>query len=62
MIKNYRLNKNYTQKELAKIIGIDKRTLQRIENHETKPKLEIFKKLIEELDIKDKDIINYIKK
>ena len=62
MIRCYRLKNNLTQKELADIIGIDTRSLNRYESGASKPPIRVLKKLIETLKIKDKDIINYIKK
>ncbi len=61
MFKRYRLQKNFTQEKLADLTGLDTRTIQRIENNERKPSLESLAKLIKALDIKDKDIIKYIK-
>lgn len=61
MFKRYRLQKNFTQEKLADLTGLDTRTIQRIENNERKPSLESLTKLIKALDIKDKDIIKYIK-
>ena len=62
MLKTYRLHKKLTQEELAKIVGIDVRSIQRYENGEGKPTINILKRLIKALNIKDKDILNYIKK
>ena len=61
MFKRYRLQNNFTQEKLADLTGLDTRTIQRIENNERKPSLESLAKLIKALDIKDKDIIKYIK-
>lgn len=62
MIKKYRKLRNYTQEELAEIIDISVRQLQRLENYESDPKISTLKKIIKTLKIEDKDIINYIKK
>lgn len=62
MIRKYRKIKNYTQEELAEILNISVRQLQRLENYESDPKLSTLKKIIKVLKIEDKDIINYIKK
>ena len=62
MFKKYRELRGYTQLELAELIDKDVRTIQRIENEETKPTMESFKRLVKILKIDDKDIINYIKK
>lgn len=62
MIKENRIKKNYTQEELAEIINISARQMQRIEKDENKTKLETLKKLIKVLQIPDDEIIEYIKK
>ena len=61
MFKEYRKKKNYTQEYLAELINVDTRTIQRIEAEKTKPSLDTFKKLVKILEIKDKDILDYIK-
>ncbi len=62
MFKEYRKAKKYTQEQLAEITEVDTRTIQRIENGERKPSMDTFKKLVKALEIKDKDILEYIKK
>ena len=62
MIKENRLKRNYTQEELAEIIEISPRQLQRIEKNEDKTKIETLKKIIKALKIPDKEILEYIKK
>ncbi len=62
MIKENRIKKNYTQEELAEIINISPRQLQRIEKDEEKTKIETLKKIIKVLQITDKEIIEYIRK
>ncbi len=61
MFKKYRKLKKYTQEQLAELTNLDTRTIQRIENEEVKPSMDTFKKLIKVLDIKDKDILDYLK-
>lgn len=61
MFKRYRELKGYTQEELAEIIEVNPRTIQRIENKETNPKIKTFRKLIKILQISDKDISYIIK-
>ena len=61
MLKEYRIKNNYTQEQLAEIINISPRQLQRIEKDEDKTKIETIKKLIKILNISDKDILNYMK-
>ena len=62
MIKEYREKRGYTQEELAEIIDISPRQLQRIEKDENKTKIETIKKIIKVLKIEDKEIIEYLKK
>lgn len=61
MFKKYRELKGYTQEELAEIIEVNPRTIQRIENKETNPKIKTFRKLIKILQISDEDISYIIK-
>ena len=62
MFKKYRLKKGLTQEELAEILNISTRQLQRIENEECIPSLNIIKRIIQVLNIKDEDILEYMKK
>ena len=61
MFKEYREKRNFTQEELAELIDVSTRTIQRIENKETNPKIKTLRKLIHILKIKDEDIIKIIK-
>lgn len=62
MFKKYRVQKGYTQEQLAELLDISPRHLQRIENVEIIPTLDMFRKLVKILNISDKDILEYIKK
>lgn len=62
MIKEYRIKNNYTQEQLAEIINISPRQLQRIEKDEYKTKIETIRKIIRVLNIPDEEILKYIKK
>ena len=62
MIKENRIKKNYTQEELAEILNISTRQLQRIEKDEDKTKIGTMRKIIKILEIPDKEIVKYIKK
>ena len=62
MIKENRIKKNYTQEELAEIINISPRQMQRIEKNENNTKIETLRKIIKVLQIPDKEILEYIKK
>lgn len=61
MIKENRIRRKYTQEELAEIINISPRQLQRIEKNEGKTKIETLKKIIKILQIPDKEILDFIK-
>ena len=58
MIKEYRIKNNYTQEQLAEIINISPRQLQRIEKNEDKTKIETIRKIIRVLNIPDEEILN----
>ena len=62
MIKEHRIKKGYTQEDLAELINISPRQIQRIEKEEEKTKIETLKKIIKILEIPDKEIIKYLKK
>lgn len=61
MIKECRKLKGITQEELAEKIGISTRQLQRIEENETKTKIQTLKKIIKALDICDEAILDFMK-
>ena len=62
VIKENREKRGYTQEELAEIIEISPRQLQRIEKNEDKTKIGTIRKIIKVLKIEDKEIIEYLKK
>lgn len=62
MFKEYRKKLNLTQEALADKTDLNTRTIQRIENEEEIPSLETLSKLVNVLDIKDKDLVEYIKR
>ena len=62
MIKKYRELRALTQEQLAELINISARQIQRIENGENELTLKNFKLLVKVLKISDKDILEYIKK
>lgn len=61
MFKEYRQKRNMSQEQLAELVGISTRQIQRIENDEAEPSLKTIKKLIYILKIEDKDILNFMK-
>lgn len=62
MIKENRIKRNYTQEELAELVDISTRQLQRIEKDEDKTRIGTMRRIIKVLQIPDKEIIKYIKK
>ena len=62
MFKEYRKKLNLTQEALADKADLNTRTIQRIENEEEIPSLETLSKLVNALEIRDKDLIEYIKR
>jgi len=62
MLKEYRLKKGYSLEKTAELCEISWRNLQRIENGKYNvAKFETIKKLIEILEINDKDILKLVK-
>ena len=61
MIKKYRILRNYSQEELSELLDISTRHLQRIENLESNPSIELFQKIVLLLQIRDEDIAKIIK-
>lgn len=61
VIKEYRIKRNLTQEQLAELLGISPRQMQRIENGESITKISTLKKFINVLKIENKDIIKMIK-
>ena len=46
MVKEYRIKNNFTQEQLAEMIDISPRQLQRIEKNENQTKIETIRKII----------------
>lgn len=61
MIRENRLKKNLTQEQLAELIDISWRQLQRIEKNEEETRVKTLKKLVKALDIPNEEVINYLK-
>lgn len=61
MIKENRIKKKYTQEQLAEMLGISTRQLQRIERNEIETKITTLKRIIEILDIPDNEILEYFR-
>ena len=62
MIKEYRKKAGYTQEQLAELLDISWRQLQRIEKNETRTKISTLKKIIKILKIPNEEIIKLMKK
>lgn len=62
MIKENREKNNLTQEQLAELVGISWRQLQRIEKNENQTKLSTLKKLIKILKVSDREILEFIHK
>lgn len=61
MIKEKRKSKNYTQEQMANLLGISLRQYVRIDKEEDLPRRDVLKKLIIELDLTDTEIGQYIR-
>ena len=61
MIREYRIMRNITQEELAELLNITPRQVQRIENGQSRPSLKTLKLIIKILEISDDDIVKLIK-
>ena len=61
MFKEYRIKLKMTQEKLAEKSNLNTRTVQRIENDEEIPTLETFTRLINVLEISDKDGLKLVK-
>lgn len=61
MIKENRKKKRYSQEQLAEILGISTRQLQRIEKNENETRINTLKNIINILEIPDDEILKYIK-
>lgn len=57
MVKEYRIKKGYTQEQLAEILNMSTRQLQRIEKNEEKTTLKTLKKLRQILEIPDQIMV-----
>ena len=62
MFKEYRENLKLTQEELAQKTGLSLVTIKRIEEGKGNPKITSIKKVIKILNIKDEDILKYLKR
>lgn len=61
MIKKYREQKGYTQEQLAEILDISIRQLQRLESNSSGISIETLKKLVVALNITADDLLKFVK-
>lgn len=61
MIQKYRKLKNLTQEQLAEMLEISTRQLQRLEKETDAPSFKTLQKIVLLLEIQDEDLANYIK-
>ena len=62
MIKEKRECKKYTQEKMSQILGISLRQYVRIDNEEDLPRRDVLKNLIDELELTNEEIGEYIRK
>ena len=62
MIKEKRMSLNYTQSDMADLLGISIRQYQRIDTEEDIPRRDVLKNLIKILDLNNEEIGEYIRK
>jgi transcriptional regulator with XRE-family HTH domain len=62
MLREYRERKKITQEKLAEITGIDRKTIFRIENNKTIPRVNNYAKIVIALEMTNEEIIENIKK
>lgn len=56
IVRNLRIAKGYSQAQLALMIGVDRKTINRIENGHFSPNLENLVKIFEVLDVKPQKV------
>lgn len=62
MLQEYRKRANITQEKLSELTGLDRKTIFRIENDLTTPRVDSYAKIVTSLDMTDKEIYNHLKK
>ncbi len=58
-IKEQRINRSYTQTELASKVGMNANYLAKVERGEVMPSIEMLKKIAKVLKVKVSDLINF---
>lgn len=62
MLLEYRKRKKISREVLAKLVGIDARTIYRIEKDISIPLVDTYAKIVLALNMSDEEIINNLKK
>lgn len=62
MLREYRERENLTQEKLADITGIDRKTIFRIENDISMPKIDSYAKIVIALNMTNEEIGKHIRK
>ncbi len=62
MIKEKRKAKNYTQEQMANILNISLRQYVRIDKEQALPRKDVLNRLINELELTNEEIGEYIRK
>ena len=61
MLQEYRKRANITQEKLSELTGLDRKTIFRIENDLTIPRVDSYAKIVTSLDMTDKEIFNHLR-
>lgn len=61
MLQEYRKRANITQEKLSELTGLDRKTIFRIENDLTLPRVDSYAKIVTSLDMTDKEIYTHLK-
>lgn len=61
MLREFRERKGITQEKLSELTGIDRKTIFRIENNKTAPKINTYIKIAMALDMTDEEILENLK-
>ncbi len=61
IIKEYRIKRGYSQEQLAELMDLSPRQIQRIENGYSDTSLKTLRLFVKILDISDKDIVIMIR-
>ena len=62
MLEEYRKRAQITQEKLSEMTGLDRKTIFRIENDITIPRVDSYAKIVTSLNMTDEEISNHLKK